>query len=538
MPRIQPNRGRKAGMRPQMRVPAPRRDFDSLSRIFRTVLRNGAIGGAVGGAIVVGGCIGGDGTSSGEGGLGNMEEGGSGGSDTGGGSGGMGGSGGDDTGSGGDKGGGTGGDDTGGGSGGDDTGGGSGGGDTGGGTGGTTAGGGDEPECDGYQALLAHGLNPVESPTYTGFHSFSDGNVGIEHSVLDSVGTLCGDASDSGTCTTAAMMPAQDVVFNECGMIGCSANIIVTTDGDDVTQYGTMDELLAFLGDIDTPQEALLVARYAGYLIQCDGATTVTEVDGGYQVVVDNMNSCDSHYYRWTLLIRPDGSIEVVDEEDLGASMIACGRRPVGLLSDGRAATDSRVADYFAACVHLEGAAVHAFETMTLELLHHGAPRALVDAAQQSAAEERHHTALASVLCQRAQAPEPTPRLDDVVMRDLLAMARENVIEGCVRETFGALLAHYQAQHAQDPKVADAMRTIAQDETRHAALAWELERWIEPQLTVAERKHLDTIKRSAVAQLAREMAQPMPAELIRDAGLPPVEVAAAMLDRLRAELWA
>ena len=53
-------------------------------------------------------------------------------------------------------------------------------------------------------------------------------------------------------------------------------------------------------------------------------------------------------------------------------------------------------------------------------------------------------------------------------MRELEAIAIENAVEGCVRESFGALLATWQAKTAGDARVRAAMKRIARDETRHA----------------------------------------------------------------------
>jgi hypothetical protein len=63
--------------------------------------------------------------------------------------------------------------------------------------------------------------------------------------------------------------------------------------------------------------------------------------------------------------------------------------------------------------------------------------------------------------------------------RSLEELAVENAVEGCVRETYGALTAIWQARTAKDPSVAAAVRRIARDETRHAALSWANQRSLE-----------------------------------------------------------
>ena len=48
--------------------------------------------------------------------------------------------------------------------------------------------------------------------------------------------------------------------------------------------------------------------------------------------------------------------------------------------------------------------------------------------------------------------------------------------------SYGALVVTWQASHASDRAIRDAMRRIARDETRHAALAWTIAAWAEPRL--------------------------------------------------------
>ena len=55
-------------------------------------------------------------------------------------------------------------------------------------------------------------------------------------------------------------------------------------------------------------------------------------------------------------------------------------------------------------------------------------------------------------------------------------IALENATEGCVRETYGALVAHRQANIATDRSIRCMMQTIATDETNHAGLAWDVKR--------------------------------------------------------------
>ena len=105
-------------------------------------------------------------------------------------------------------------------------------------------------------------------------------------------------------------------------------------------------------------------------------------------------------------------------------------------------------------------------------------------------------------------------------MPTLRALLEDDAIEGCVGETWGALLAAWQAARAADPRVRRTLRRIAADEARHAALAWEILRWGAPRLTPADRRHV----RRALDRALRDLAQPekIPASEAeqRVAGLP------------------
>jgi hypothetical protein len=77
------------------------------------------------------------------------------------------------------------------------------------------------------------------------------------------------------------------------------------------------------------------------------------------------------------------------------------------------------------------------------------------------------------------------------------------VIEGCVRETYGAIVALVRTVRAKDSGVREAMRTIARDECRHAELSWRIAAWAMPQLRRAGREKVERSMREAVGELAR-----------------------------------
>jgi hypothetical protein len=122
-------------------------------------------------------------------------------------------------------------------------------------------------------------------------------------------------------------------------------------------------------------------------------------------------------------------------------------------------------------------------------------------------------------------------------MRSLEEMAVENVVEGCVRETFGAAVAMIQAQCAGDADMRRAMKRIARVETRHAELSWAVARWLEPQLDAEARSRVRQAQAKAVAALVRDARHEPDARLTERLGLPGASQASAVLAELQATLW-
>ena len=200
---------------------------------------------------------------------------------------------------------------------------------------------------------------------------------------------------------------------------------------------------------------------------------------------------------------------------------IGCGtgRRPAGLVRAAPARASHPAGAYFAEMARLEAASVHAFDRLARELTAHLAPQRLVDAAWESARDEVRHAASAGRLARRFGARPARARVGAIPKRSLAA-TRENVVEGCVRETVGALVNTWQATHARDADVRAALAEIARDETKHAALSWEIAAWAERRLKADERKSVKRARRDAMRALADEMARETSMAVRGPAGLP------------------
>lgn len=223
-----------------------------------------------------------------------------------------------------------------------------------------------------------------------------------------------------------------------------------------------------------------------------------------------------------------------------GSAVIECpvcpgggGRRPRGLRRARSAIATTPLGTYFARMAHDEAAAVRAFADLAGDLRAHGAPPALLRAAERSARDEARHARLMADEARLCGAPPPSPRIRRRTPRGIEAIARENAVEGCVHETFGALLLAWQATHAPSASLRRTFQRIAADETRHAALAWAVARWLDTRLDPAGRARVATARSRAVERLRRQMA---PSLIDAAVGRPAPRAHAALVDGMTRRL--
>lgn len=212
-----------------------------------------------------------------------------------------------------------------------------------------------------------------------------------------------------------------------------------------------------------------------------------------------------------------------------------CGRRPDGFRAGAR--HGAGLGALFARMASLEAASVPAFRTLRAELRAVGAPRSLLRAATRAKRDEIAHARATARLARRfgsrAAGFEVGPRR----ARAAVAIAIENAVEGCVRETFGALVATWQAGHAHDPQIRAAMRRIARDETEHAALARRVDRFLLARLGPDDRARVEAARLRAIEELAREVDAQIDDPSLEPAGLPSRAASRALLAGLRARVW-
>jgi hypothetical protein len=235
----------------------------------------------------------------------------------------------------------------------------------------------------------------------------------------------------------------------------------------------------------------------------------------------------DSGVFSCWLQVPDAGAVTTVQ-----CTSCVAGRRPAGWARGGHARGRTCVAAWLAEIAELEAAAVDAFDVMRTELAAHGAPRRLrVEAGRARRDEVRHASVMARLARRHGGRPrrEATPRL---ATRPLEAIALENATEGCVRETWGALFAAFQAERASDPALRRAFARIAGDEARHAALSWRLHRWALGRLGREARARVEAAREGAIAKLRAEIAVEPPPALAQLAGVPRAHEAARLFDAM------
>ena len=277
--------------------------------------------------------------------------------------------------------------------------------------------------------------------------------------------------------------------------------------------------------------------------LACGLPAGVKPVSNCYLWLNDCKKVCPGAYFNChaTEAYCKDGKVTPDAKGNVDIDCVTCakgiGRIPEGLAPARVKQSDSLVGDYLASAGFLEAAAVHAFQRLGRELAACGAPAGLVRGAREAERDEVRHARMMRRAARRFGGEPAEVRVDPPADRGLAEIAMENAIEGCVRETYGALFASFQAARATNPEIAALLRSIAADETRHAALSWAIARWAEPQLDDAARARIADGQREALRALVRESDAPVPDVLRTTLGMPVSEEQRAMIGTLEAELF-
>jgi hypothetical protein len=135
----------------------------------------------------------------------------------------------------------------------------------------------------------------------------------------------------------------------------------------------------------------------------------------------------------------------------------------------------------WARMAQMEHASIAAFARFALQLLSVGAPASLIEQTYEAMRDETEHAkmcfALAGSYSGRAMGPAAFPVGDALADLSPEAILVTTILEGCIGETVAAIEAAEALEHAKDPAVRGVLSKIAEDEKRHAGLAWQYVRW-------------------------------------------------------------
>jgi hypothetical protein len=389
-----------------------------------------------------------------------------------------------------------------------------------------------------------------------------DGDDGWTATSGETVGSLCANAANKAACLEKVngfrvLPPTREECNALYGTVAaypgltCTTSYILYTRGDTIGVARSHDETRALVAPFDTLAEALWAVSNAGYSTACgqtgpnaDPESQVRRADdGGFDLKVLQFTNCGDTTFAVTVHVDPTGKLTELSRENLNKkpSCAVAGRRPDGICLDPVAdASADPAGEHFGVMAMLEGASVVAFRRLHRQLASHGAPRELLDRVRKAVKDEIRHARRATVLAKKYGVAPPLPRIGPSLHEpSLMTIALENAREGCVRETYGALVAHLQHRRAGDADVRSAMAAVAEEETEHAALSWDIAAWIEPQLEAQDRARLARERRDAVDALARELREDAPdARVCSVSGVPTAKEALGLLRALEPILLA
>jgi hypothetical protein len=217
------------------------------------------------------------------------------------------------------------------------------------------------------------------------------------------------------------------------------------------------------------------------------------------------------------------------------------GRRPAffAALGFGAVPGGRELGVHFARAACMEAGSIEAFRLLRDDLVAHGAPVRLVRAASRAMRDEMRHVRQTSALARRfgeePVAPRPVPLR---ARRPFEAVALENAVEGCIRETYSALECAWQAERAADPVVRATMRRIARDEMRHVELSWAVHAWAMGKLDAFARARVVEAQRREIETLFSELSRDPHGSLRAAGGLPFAAESRALVGGIAARLAA
>ena len=344
---------------------------------------------------------------------------------------------------------------------------------------------------------------------------------GTTFEVITTLGQTCKRASDQAACRAKVTATVAGAGWRlSSGQVQPPDEYGVATRGDEVFLVKDVAALGKAVAPIETIEEGVALVKVAvSPDVVCSAPNAAPDGDGFR--VKSVVSSCGNKSEIIRRVAR-DGTVTVVEQNVLETASGACveGRRPRGLVESGADWLGS-LAAHFSEIAHMEAAAVLAFDEMLEHLRGFGAPAELVERAGKAREDEVRHAAATRALALRHGGRLVEPAVDRAPdAPSLLAFALENMREGCVRETYGALVIAHQAAHAQCPRIRAAFARSRDEELEHAELSWDIASWLDERLTPAERAEVERARHEEIAVLLAAADVEPCDEVVRVAGMP------------------
>ncbi len=344
---------------------------------------------------------------------------------------------------------------------------------------------------------------------------------GTSFEVITTLGQTCKRASDQAACRAKVTATVSGSGWRlSSGQVQSPDEYGVATRGDEVFLVKDVAALGKSVAPIETIEEGVALVKVAvSPDVVCSAPNAAPDGDGfRVKSVVSSCGNTSEVIRR----VARDGTVTVVEQNVLETASGACveGRRPRGLV-ESRSNWLGSLAAHFSEIAHMEAAAVLAFDELIVHLRGFGAPAELVERAGKAREDEVRHAAATRALALRHGGRLVEPSVHDAAEApSLLDFALENMREGCVRETYGALIVAHQAAHAECPRIRAAFTRIRDEELEHAELSWDIASWLDERLTPAERAEVERARHEEIAVLLTAADVEPCDEVVRVAGMP------------------
>jgi len=383
------------------------------------------------------------------------------------------------------------------------------------------------------QKDLLSELNPTES--IDGLLLYSVGGQ-IGSYIEEAGGEPCAMASEATQCneTIDSLLHSFD------------SEALITTQGDTIQVLQSEYEIKAFLGQLNNPQKVFSWMHIHGMTLSCkfnDSAVVTHDNgqtwDGVYTETTESCNPIIRERVRVKINVE-SWLITETDRSEIKRIDGACiGRKPPGALSFRQSNTQVNYHELgitFARHAAYEAASVIAFEHLEKELSMYGAPNDMLERIQIAAEDERRHAAQVELLAIRYGNQAEVFSVESAPLRNLESIAIDNMSEGCIGESWGALIGLYQAENAKDPVIAETMHQIALEEVEHASLSWAIHDWIMPKLSVQASERVRVAQKSSLEKLIKKSTAPIEQSHVLLAGLPEPTIALHLAEKLTESL--